>query len=371
MESDHGGDRVAPSTSDTRGSRLHVRRLHHSGPAPLRVLVVGDESALRGLADRVLDRMWLSTRRGVDLDVLGDLKPVLHAVDRTFEEWRLGRYEAVVLVVDDRLESPLRVRTVHRLKEVLRHVLDDTAGDSRVIVAETAAPRIEGGRHAGPAPSRVERAVRTLTAPRVAFCGDEGPEHPLADAVCEQIRAGLGGAAGDSPALRRALPDDEEQRQRALDDLGVVGSAPDHRLDDLVELARTAFGTECAEINFLDRDRQWKMAVAGSDRRPNPRAHSFCTHTVEQAEPTVIADSTRDPRVRESPLAQGPNPIRFYAAHPIESPDGYRIGSFCVYDSEPREPEEINLEVLRDLALLAQAEITGVDAPPVGAGLLR
>src|SRR5690242_19863021 len=128
----HGRDGVIPSASDTRGSRLHVRRLHHSGPAPLRVLVVGDRAATGGLADRVLDRVWLSTRRGVDLDVLGDLKPVLHAVDRTFGEWRLGRYEAVVLVVDERLESPLRVRTVHRLKEVLRQVLADTAGASRV-----------------------------------------------------------------------------------------------------------------------------------------------------------------------------------------------------------------------------------------------
>jgi GAF domain-containing protein len=109
------------------------------------------------------------------------------------------------------------------------------------------------------------------------------------------------------------------------------------------------------------------MAVAGSQRRPNPRAHSFCARTIQQAEPTVIADATSDPRVMSSPLAQGPHPIRFYAAHPIESPDGYRIGSFCIYDPEPREAGDINLEVLRDLALLAQAEITGVDGPPLGA----
>ena len=358
---------MASSASDAQRTRLHVRRLHHSGPAPFRVLVVGDQSAMQGLADRVLDRAWLSTRRGVDIDVLGDLKPALHAVDRAFEQWRLGRYEAVVLVVDDRLESPLRVRTVHRLKEVLRQVLADTAGDSRVIVAEIAAPHRDGGRHAGPLPSRVERAVRTLAVPRVTFCGDEGPAHPLAEAVAEEIRATLHAAGPDLASLRRAQPDDEADRQRALDELGIVGAAPDPRLDDLVELARTAFGTESAEINFLDHDRQWKMAVAGSERRPNPRAHSYCTHTIERAEPTVIADAAVDPRVKDSPLAHGPNAIRFYAAHPIESQDGYRIGSFCIYDSEPREPEEINLEVLRDLALLAQAEITGVDAPPVGA----
>lgn len=359
---------MAPSASDTRGSRLHVRRLHHTGPAPLRVLVVGDRATTGGLADRVLDRVWLSTRRGVDLDVLGDLKPVLHAVDRTFDEWRLGRYEAVVLVVDERLESPLRIWTMHRLKEVLRHVLADTAGDSRVIVAEAAAPHMEAGRHAGPVPSRVERVVRTLTASRVAFCGEA--QRPLAEAVCDEIGAGLEAPAADTAAGRRAVPDDEAARQRALDALGIVGATPDPRLDDLVELARTAFGTEYAEINFLDHDQQWKMAVAGAERQPNPRAHAFCAHTIERAEPTVILDARLDPRVNGSSLAQGPNAIRFYAAHPIESPDGYRIGSFCIYDSQPRDPEEINLQVLRDLALLAQAEITGVDTPPVGSAPL-
>jgi GAF domain-containing protein len=63
---------------------------------------------------------------------------------------------------------------------------------------------------------------------------------------------------------------------------------------------------------------------------------------------------------------QGPHPIRFYIAHPIESADGYRIGSFCVYDPEPRDVRGLDLSVLRDLALLAQAEITGADAPPTG-----
>ncbi|HEY0373871.1 MAG TPA: GAF domain-containing protein [Amnibacterium sp.] len=364
---------MAPSATDTRGTRLRVRRLHHSGPAPVRVLVIGDRGALQvdgsgvQLPDRVLDRVWLSTRRGVDVDVVSDLKPVLQAVDRTFEEWRLGRYEAVVLVVDDRLESPFRFRTVHRLEELLQRVLDGTAGGSRVIVAEVPAARSDGGRHAGPPRSRIERRVRTLQTPRVAFCG--AGERPLAESLSEEIRAGLDAPVDDVASRRRAQPDDEARRQQALDALGIVGAAPDARLDDLVELARTAFGTESAEINFLDRDRQWKMAVAGSERRPNPRAHSFCTMAIQQAEPTVIADAIHDPRVMGSPLAHGPNAIRFYAAHPIESPDGYRIGSFCIYDSEPREPEDINLEVLRDLALLAQAEITGVDGAPLGTAL--
>jgi GAF domain-containing protein len=140
--------------------------------------------------------------------------------------------------------------------------------------------------------------------------------------------------------------------------------APDPRLDDLVELARTAFGTASAEINFIDHDRQWKMAVAGAEPGENPRAHSFCAMTIRRPEPTVISDARLHPELRNSPLAYGPHPIRFYVAHPIESADGYRIGSLCVYDPEPRDVRGLDLTVLRDLALLAQAEITGVDEAP-------
>jgi GAF domain-containing protein len=191
-----------------------------------------------------------------------------------------------------------------------------------------------------------------------------------ATALGEEVAASVLTQREADPAAtarsRRNRADDESSRQQALDALGIVGRRPDPKLDDLVELARTAFGTESAEINFIDHDRQWKMAVAGSVRGENPRAHSFCTLTIQRAEPTIVSDATLDPVLRDSPLVRGPHPIRFYVAHPIESADGYRIGSFCLYDSEPRDVRGLDLAVLRDLALLAQAEITGVDGAPSG-----
>ncbi len=363
---------MTSSGPGSHGARVRVRRLHHSGPAPVHVLVVGDRAALGAegpdatdLPERLIDRVWLRTRRGVDLDVMSDLHAVLRAVGHVFREWRLWRYDAVVLVVDQRLESPLRIPTLERLRRLLARVIADAGSTSPVIVAETA-PRADG-RRGESAPSRVHRLVDGLEPGRVVFCA--APPHDdgraLAAAVSDDVVAGLTrpDLAG---AARRAAEDEEAARQRALDALGIVGADPDPRLDDLVELARTAFGTECAEINFIDHDRQWKMAVAGSVRETTPRAHAFCSYTIQQDEPTIIPDTTLDPRVWDSPLVKGPRPIRFYAAHPIQSLDGYRIGSFCIYDSQPREPEEVNLDVLRDLALLAQAEITGADEPPIG-----
>ena len=89
------------------GSRLSMRRFHHTGVAPVKVLLVGDRAQLLDgdgadtQAERAADRIWLTTRRGVDVDVLVDLAPVLRAIAGVFGSWRLWRYDVVVVVLGD------------------------------------------------------------------------------------------------------------------------------------------------------------------------------------------------------------------------------------------------------------------------------
>jgi hypothetical protein len=366
-----------------------MQRLHHSGAQPVKVLLMGDRAHLLAevggatLAERAADRMWLSTRHGVDLDVLTDLAPVLRAVQGVFHTWRLWRYDVVLVALGEGLDSSRRPRTLALVGDLLEEVIEDAADATEVVVIGPPAEASTGSRHAAAPEDRLRSTVGKLGSARVRFRSVESAEDPLqrsrawATALGEEVAASVQrlqhAAPTSTAAERRDQADDERERQQALDALHVIGRDADPRLDDLVELARTAFGTESAEINFIDHDRQWKMAVAGSERGENPRGHSFCSTTIQHAEPTVVSDASVDPLFRDSPLVRGPHPIRFYAAHPIESPDGYRIGSFCVYDSEPRDVRGLDLAVLRDLALLAQAEITGADGPPAGVdpGLVR
>jgi hypothetical protein len=378
---------VERSPGGERGSRLAMRRLHHSGARPITALLIGDRAHLLAdadgstLADRAADRMWLSTRRGVDLDVLTDLAPVLRAVQGVFRTWRLWRYDVVLVALGEGMESH-RPRTLARVGDLLEEVIEDAADATEVVVLGSPAIASGRSRHAAAPEDRLRSVVERLGSSRARFRSVGPADDPVqrarawATALGEEVATTTSrereAAAGTTAFALRDRPDDERLRQQALDDLQVVGRGPDPRLDDLVELARTAFGTESAEINFIDHDRQWKMAVAGAVRGENPRAHSFCNYTIQRAEPTVVSDARLDPVLGASPLVQGPHPIRFYAAHPIESVDGFRIGSFCIYDPEPRDVRGLDLAVLRDLALLAQAEITGADAPPTGgAGQLQ
>ena len=352
-----------------RGAPLARARLHHSGTGTVRVLVVGDRAQVLAAggpgspAQRIVDRVWLTTRRGVDLDVLTDLAPVLDAVIGAFDAWRLWRFDGVVLVQGADAGDRRRVGLLQRVHDLLQ--ADADRRTSLVLVTTVLAG------HRGPTEEeqRLLRRVERLGAGRLQLvevplrADPEERVRDLASTISARVVEVL--ARRDGPV--RHAEDDESARQEALDDLGVVGRPPEPRLDDLVRLACTAFGAESAEINFIDRDRQWKMAVAGAERGENPRAHSFCSETITRPEPLVVGDARLHPVLRASPLVRGPHPIRFYAAHPIESLDGYRIGSFCVYDSEPRDVRGLDLAVLRDLALLAQAELVADDTAPAGA----
>ena len=355
--------------AESRRSRLRMDRVHVSGVEPLRLLVIGDRSTISGdgedLGAALADDVCYGTVRGADLDVLTDLTPVLGAVRGAFHAWRLWRYDAVVVLVDAR-PGQVRASSRRHLRRLIREVTADTTVATRIVV---------GGLEAtgGPAPLRPLEALEAISArdPRIQVVAlpmdQEQPGHARVAAWCQAlgnclrdaVPAPAGALAPAAPLRDR--PDDEAARQRALDELGVLDVDADPRLEDLAELARTVLGTASAEINVLDRDRQWKVAVAGAVRNQTPRAVSFCTRTIEGSGPLIVGDAAADPNFADNPLVTAPVPIRFYAGHPIESVDGYRIGTLCVYDPEPRDPATVSLELLRDLALLAQAELTGHD----------
>jgi GAF domain-containing protein len=166
-------------------------------------------------------------------------------------------------------------------------------------------------------------------------------------------------AGGGTAPERRAEPEPEPDRQRAVDRTteALGGVTPD--LERVVLLARNTFEVPFVQVNLVDRGGIRTLAYVGvpGDGAEQP----LCTIAVAGAGPTIIADTWNDTRLDANPHVHGTDhPVRFYAAHPIESIDGYRIGTLCVFDFVPHRPDEIDASVLRDLALLAEAEISAL-----------
>jgi signal transduction histidine kinase len=73
----------------------------------------------------------------------------------------------------------------------------------------------------------------------------------------------------------------------------------------------------------------------------------------------IVPDTLEDPRFADSDLVTGDPKIRFYAGSPLVTPEGYKIGTFCIIDVKPR-PNGLSLsekQNLREIAALAMDQI--------------
>lgn len=150
---------------------------------------------------------------------------------------------------------------------------------------------------------------------------------------------------------------DEERRQRALDELNVLDTPPDERVDRITRLAQEIFGVPMASVNLIDRERQWTKSAMGFEAEDVPRKETFCDTTIKQPEPLIIEDLEKFEPFADSPYVTGAPNLRFYAGHPLEAPGGERVGALCLMDTEPRKLGEHDRHLLRDLARWVQTEL--------------
>jgi diguanylate cyclase (GGDEF)-like protein len=156
-------------------------------------------------------------------------------------------------------------------------------------------------------------------------------------------------------------PADETRRLAALRALNILDTEPEERFDRITRLAQRLFGTSMATVTLVDSDRQWfKSGVGAKPGNENPRDISFCAHAILEPDTMVVADAREDERFADNPLVLGDPNIRFYAGHPVTAPGGEAVGTLCVLDDKPRQGEDFDAEVLRELAEMVEAEIASL-----------
>ncbi len=147
-----------------------------------------------------------------------------------------------------------------------------------------------------------------------------------------------------------AIPPDELKRVEALTELEILDTAPEESYDQLTTLASQIAETPIALISLVDPTRQWFKAKVGLDAEETSREISFCGHAVHSSTPFVVQDAALDPRFSDNPLVTGAPHIRFYMGFPLETKEGYRLGTLCVID---RKPRLLDKEKSNQLSLIA------------------
>lgn len=153
------------------------------------------------------------------------------------------------------------------------------------------------------------------------------------------------------------FPENEIARLRALHGRAILDTPPEERFDRITRLAQHVFGVEIALISLVDADRQWFKSKQGLDACETGRDISFCGHAILDKSIFHMPDARLDSRFSDNPLVTGPPNIRFYAGAPLTTNDGYRIGTLCIIDHNPRQLTKQEFAVLRDLADCVESEI--------------
>lgn len=149
----------------------------------------------------------------------------------------------------------------------------------------------------------------------------------------------------------------EPARIAALNRYSVLDTPPEEGFDRITRLVSEWLDVPISLVTLIDEGRQWFKSCVGLELMETDLEQSFCVHNMQEGVLMVIEDATLDPRFSDNPLVTGEPGIRFYAGAPLVSPDGHVLGSLCAIDTRPRVADEMNLEVLHDLASLVVDEL--------------
>lgn len=152
------------------------------------------------------------------------------------------------------------------------------------------------------------------------------------------------------------IPHNESARIAALHALNVLDSEPEERFDRLTRLAKRVFNVPYSTISMIDDHRQWFKSMQGLSLCETSRDISFCAHAILFDEILYVENALKDERFHDNPVVTGDPKIRFYAGCSLNV-NGFKMGTFCVFDKKPRAFTAEDRQLLKDLAALAEQEL--------------
>ncbi|KAL7579880.1 hypothetical protein ACA910_004890 [Epithemia clementina (nom. ined.)] len=154
---------------------------------------------------------------------------------------------------------------------------------------------------------------------------------------------------------------EELHRLRVLRSYLILDAEREEAFERITRLGARYFHAPICLISLVDLGRQWFMSNRGLGVvRETPRKHAFCAHAIlNKHNILIVPDATKDFRFKANPLVTGPPDIRFYAGAPLISPEGYKLGTFCIIDDKPRPAglSQDDQASLRDFADMAVKEM--------------
>lgn len=149
----------------------------------------------------------------------------------------------------------------------------------------------------------------------------------------------------------------EEERIKVLKHYDILDTPADGNWDRLTRLAAKIFNMPIAVVSLVDTDRVWFKSSYGLDVREVGTEPGLCTSAILSDDIYIIENAAEDPRTLTNPLVVSEFGLRFYAAVPLQTADGYNIGTFAIIDRKQRYLTAAQQDTLKELAGIAMDEI--------------
>jgi signal transduction histidine kinase len=146
------------------------------------------------------------------------------------------------------------------------------------------------------------------------------------------------------------IPDNEHLRQAAVEKYRLLDTMPEESYDNITSIISTICDAPISLITLIDKNRTFIKSRNGLDMSESPRDTSFCGHAIAgNEEVMIVPDAREDKRFKGNPLVAGFKAI-FYAGAPLIDKNGYKLGTLCVYDHQPRTLTEKQIDALKAMA---------------------
>jgi len=146
------------------------------------------------------------------------------------------------------------------------------------------------------------------------------------------------------------FPKNEKKRQREVEKYNLLDTLPEEKFDNITKIMAHICNTPISLITLLDKERNFLKSHYGIPSSESPRKLSFCGHAINSEEDIMIVKDARlDNRFEDNPLVteQG---VVFYAGVPLVNNKGYKLGTLCVFDTEPKELNEDQINALKTVS---------------------
>eukprot|EP01037_Dinobryon_pediforme_P005274 gene5275-5327_t len=117
----------------------------------------------------------------------------------------------------------------------------------------------------------------------------------------------------------------------------ILDTGADPAFDRITAMAADWFGKRASMITFMDEGRLWIKSAHGASAAAHQRFTTICDDTICQLGVFVVSDLWATSNYSERSIPGLHYPMRFYAAAPLLTQEGYALGTLCLLDDRPDE----------------------------------